>query len=119
PGDADACVGRGVAYLRDLAYDNAIADFTEAIRLSPTCTTAYNFRGLASLANACLGKGEYGKAIADFTEAIRLDPKHAAAYHSRGYSYALMGEKAKAEADFAQANRLGYRPGQDPGGGDK
>ena len=51
-------------------------------------------------------KGEYDKAIADFTEGIRLDPKNAAAYHFRGRAYSKKSEKAKAEADFAQAKKL-------------
>lgn len=106
---------RGIAFLRVRDFDNAIADFAEVIRICPTCTVAYDSRGLAYLANACLAKGEYEKAIADFIEAIRFDPKHAAAYHFRGYAYSQMGEKAKAEADFAQAKKLGYKHGESRG----
>jgi len=53
-------------------------------------------------------KGDPDKAIADYTEAIRLNPKYATAYYGRGYAYGQKGETAKAEADFAQAKKLGY-----------
>jgi tetratricopeptide (TPR) repeat protein len=52
-------------------YGGAIGDYTEAIRLSPSCAEAYNNRG-----NAKDAKGDHDGAIADFTEAIRIDLKH-------------------------------------------
>jgi len=52
----------------------------------------------------------FDKAIADFNEAIRLDPKDPQAYQNRGIAYEKKGEKAKAEEDFAQAKKLGYKP---------
>ena len=48
-------------------------------------------------------------AIADYTEAIRLDPKKAEAYYGRGCSYKNKGDQGKADADFAQAEKLGYK----------
>jgi Flp pilus assembly protein TadD len=38
-----------------------------------------------------------------------LNPKYAKAYYSRGLSYKKKGETAKAEEDFAQAKKLGYK----------
>ena len=55
-------------------------------------------------------KGEHDNAIANFTEAIRLNPKDAKAYQGRGAVYHNKGEQAKAEADFAKAKELGYKP---------
>jgi Flp pilus assembly protein TadD len=54
-------------------------------------------------------KGDIDKAIADLDEAIRLDPDDANTYQYRGLAYEKKGEKAKAEADFAQAKKLGYK----------
>src|ERR1700722_12709674 len=48
-------------------YDNAIADFSEAIRLEPKNADAYNRRSLV-----WSDKKDYDKAIADSNEAIRL-----------------------------------------------
>jgi Flp pilus assembly protein TadD len=53
-------------------------------------------------------KGDFDKAIADYTEAIRLNPQCAEAHYGRGVAYEKKGEKAKAEADFAQAKKLGF-----------
>jgi Flp pilus assembly protein TadD len=54
-------------------------------------------------------RNEPDRAIADCTEAIRLDPKNALAYLGRGNCYNKKGERARAEDDFAQARRLGYK----------
>jgi Tfp pilus assembly protein PilF len=56
-------------------------------------------------------KGDIDKAIADLTDAIRLDPKSAGTYHDRGLAYHKKGEEVKAKEDFAQAKKLGYKPG--------
>ena len=43
------------------------------------------------------------------THAIRLNPKDASAYYLRGWAYQQKGDKAKAEEEFAQAKKLGYK----------
>ena len=55
---------------------------------------------------SCLEKGDYDKAIVDYTEAIRLNPRFADAYLDRAGCYWRKGEKAKAEADFAEYKKL-------------
>jgi tetratricopeptide (TPR) repeat protein len=49
-------------------YEQAIADYDEAIRLEPEAAT-YHSRGLAKL-----HLQQYEQAIADYDEAIRLEP---------------------------------------------
>jgi Flp pilus assembly protein TadD len=56
-----------------------------------------------------IAQAEFDKAILDFTEAIRLNPSFGEAYQQRGLAYEKSGEKAKAEEDFAQAKKLGYK----------
>jgi len=82
-------------------YDNAIADFTEAIRLDPTSAFAYCLR-----AAAYCDKDDCDSAIADYTEAIRLKPEDAEAYYNRGLAYQEQGHHAEAESDFATAKGL-------------
>jgi tetratricopeptide (TPR) repeat protein len=72
PMTAGAYLDRGIRLGNQGEHDSAIADFTEAIRLSPKYTAAYYNRGIAYAK-----KGDYDRAIADYTQAIRLDPDHA------------------------------------------
>ena len=55
-------------------YDNAIADYTEAIAMTSTNAGSIYNRG-----TAWYYKQEYDKAIADYTAVIELDPDFAGA----------------------------------------
>ncbi len=102
-------LGRAHAYYANLGkYDQAIADFTEAIRLRPTdrlfpivVAEVHHDRG-----KVYVRQGKYDQAIADFTEAIRIDPKDAEAYENRGHAYEKLGDTARAQADLAMAKKL-------------
>ena len=73
-------------------YDQAISDFTMAIRLDPKCALAYYNRHLAYQS-----KGDYLKAIADLTAATHPNPKSLAlAFYDRGVS---LGMKARRDCD--------------------
>jgi tetratricopeptide (TPR) repeat protein len=91
----------GLASFGKQDYDKAISDFTEAIRLDPSCARAYYNRGLAYEQ-----KDNLDKAFSDYNEAIRLDPNFALAYMNRGNLYLHTGNRAKANADFATERRL-------------
>ena len=82
-------------------YQEAVRDYTEAIRLDPKYAPAYNNRG-----NAYNDLKQYEKAIRDHTEAIRLDPKYAHAYSNRGNVYKALKQYEKAIRDHTEAIRL-------------
>ena len=126
---------RAEAYAERAAHDEAIADYTEALKLNANYAVAYAGRGQVKLAKgdimgaiadlseairlepmvtalyvtrgyAHLVKGNPDAAIVDFTVAIRLDPKNASAYNNRGLAYRKKGDLKRAVADYSDAIRL-------------
>ena len=105
PNREELYYNRGLAYAKQEESDLAIADFNKAIELNPNTERAHKQRGIAYAR-----KGNYNFAIRDFNKAIELNPNDAAAYYGRGLTYRAKGEPDKAEADSAEAKRLGYKP---------
>src|SRR5258708_12233462 len=90
--------GRGSFNRKD--YDRAIADYGEAIKLSPKDATAFTHR-----CEAYESKEDHVAAIADCTEAIKNDPKYGWPYNNRGVAYYGLHEYDAALADHAEAIR--------------
>ena len=91
-------------------YEQAMADYTQAIRLDPNYSTPYMRRG-------CLYSemGEYDKAIADLTQAIAIAVSQGADatnslvnywYIERGKAYYLKDNREMAIGDFDEAIRV-------------
>jgi tetratricopeptide (TPR) repeat protein len=76
----------------------AIADYSEAIRLSPGSADFYIERGHVYI----VAKG-VDAAIADLTEAIRLTPQSYQAYNERGLAYFRKGDLVRAQEDITAA----------------
>src|SRR5262249_36854771 len=76
PDNVRARVNRGDAYLRQGQYEQALADYAEAIRLDPHDTQAHQGR-----AEALYDVRDYDGALADCAEVLRLDPEAARAYN--------------------------------------
>lgn len=95
---------RGEEFRKKGEFDNAIQEYTEAIKLNPMFSWPYNNRGLARAA-----KGEFDEALKDFADAIRLDPKYAFAFNNRGLVRAAKGELENAMKDYTEAIRLSPR----------
>ena len=100
--DAEAYLKRGEAAAGAHKYDDAIADYNEAIRLRPDYAEAYNDRGHAYHWKG--GNGE--RAVADFTRAIELRPNYPTAYNNRGVVYMAGGHAARAIPEFDRALEL-------------
>jgi tetratricopeptide (TPR) repeat protein len=88
---------RGANYLQKRAYDKAIGDCDQAIRLDPHFAAAYNNRG-----SAYLQKRDFDKAIVDFEHAIQLDPKDARVHMNCGTAYMGKRNYDKAIAAYDQ-----------------
>jgi Flp pilus assembly protein TadD len=82
--------------------DQAIINYTEAIKRNPKFTKAYNNRGIAYIR-----KQQFDLAITDFTKAIELDPKNGKIYNNRAMAYWQKGEIARARQDIQKAQSLG------------
>lgn len=98
---AIAYTNRGGTYSDKGEFDRAIADFDQAIKLSPNLVGAYYNRG-----KTYHRKGNYHRAIADYTQAVSLNPKFVEAYSNRGNAYEKSGQRDKAVADFRKALEL-------------
>jgi tetratricopeptide (TPR) repeat protein len=97
---AKAYSTRGAAYHSTRKFDEAIRDFSHAIRLYPEWSQAHFSRGWSY---QC--KGEPDKAIQDFTEAIRHDQNAGWAYYDRGLLYLRRQQWDPAIGDFTEASR--------------
>ncbi|MBN1365044.1 MAG: tetratricopeptide repeat protein [Syntrophaceae bacterium] len=79
--DAEAYLGRGIAYGNLGKYKKAIADFNKAIKLSQKDANVYYNRGIAYLKI-----GNHKKAKKDFNKAIELNPRYAKACTDHGFA---------------------------------
>lgn len=109
PNNAEVYIKRGYAFAthsmadgeNQIFFDEAIADFTKAIKIDPKATDAYLRRaGLYSQ------KNDHDPAIADYNQVLRIDPNNAEAYAFRGGLYSQKGKYDQASADFNEALRL-------------
>jgi len=88
--------------------DQAIHNYSEAIKINPKMVKAYNNRGVAYI-----WKKQYNLAIADFDTAIKLDPKNGHAYNNRAVAHFYNGETDKARQDVQKAQSLGISVNSD------
>ena len=102
PKDISAYKSRGKFYHNEIYnYDNAIADYTEAIKINPNNTESYILRG-----SAFNDKGEKNNAIADYTKAIEIDQKSVRAYLARADFYFDEKDYDKAITDCTEAIKI-------------
>ena len=53
--------------------------------------------------NRALKKGDYAQAVEQYSHSIRLYPENARTYYNRAIAYEKLGERKKAEGDYARA----------------
>ena len=95
----------GQKYLTELNYTEAVASFTEAIKLDPNNIQAYMGR-----AEAYLALGEYDKALADYQFVSRkaedVPYTQALSYIGQAEVYEKTGQPARAVSDYGKAKVL-------------
>ena len=83
-------------------YEDAIANYNEAIRLNPNDASAYYQQ--RALAKAQIG--QYEEAIAVYDEAIQLYPDEAFFYRQRGSMKEQLGRYEEAQEDRQRSEGL-------------
>jgi Flp pilus assembly protein TadD len=92
---------KGDAFAAKMDWDHAIAEYREAIRMSPTDNTAHSRLG------AALGhKGDWHGDIAEQREAIRIDSADSSAHRELGFALGHKGDCDGAIAEGREAVRL-------------
>ncbi len=93
-------LARGTALFEQSKWDEAIAEYREALRLKPDDAVAHR-----NLGAALYGKGDLDGAIAEYREALRLQPNYAQAHANLGVAL-----KAKSDRGGAVAEKTGTSP---------
>lgn len=95
---------RALAYAQSGEVGRALADYTEAIRISPQDANIYSNRAAIYLLI-----NDPARAQTDLEAALRLDPKNPKALYNQGAFYLKQGENDKAHAMFSQiiTNNIG------------
>jgi tetratricopeptide (TPR) repeat protein len=93
---------RGITYAELGLYEEALADYAEALRLDPNYALAYLNRGI-TFADYL---GRRAEALADYSESLRIDPNRALAYFDRGNTYKALGRYQEALVDYGAALQI-------------
>lgn len=95
---AKAALYRGICYAYLENYDQAFADFNQALRHDIYLADAYNERG-----SIYQMRGDFHAALEDYNHALHIDDRHYAAYYNRGLTLEELGHYPEAEHDLSQA----------------
>jgi tetratricopeptide (TPR) repeat protein len=95
-------VNRGILYIWNRHYQDALKDFNTALQIRPD-----NAEAFANRANVFTMQRRYSVAITDYSRAIELHShKLFAVYYGRGVAYEATGKYAEAEKDYRMALEL-------------
>jgi tetratricopeptide (TPR) repeat protein len=82
-------------------YEEAIEDYSAAIRIEPNNAVYFNNRG-----NSKRKLGRHEEAIEDYSEAIRINPSAAEYFNNRGRSKDELGRHEEAIEDYSAAIQI-------------
>ena len=105
--EAEEHFSAGVQLQNQERWEEAIAEYDEAIRLDPQNADAYSNRGFTYFK-----LDQFEQAIQDYGEAIRLDPRNPMIYANRAVMYRLVDKNDEAIADLEKVISLTDSPEQ-------
>lgn len=92
---------RGFVAMNEQRFQEAMLDFSEAIKITPQDARVYEQRAAVEMK-----VNEYDKALADYSQAIKLNPSEVRVYLYRAYVYELKGDIKNSMADTAKVLKL-------------
>ena len=101
PNLAVAYQQRGYVSQKEQRFNEAIADFGEAIKVNPRDTRIYEQRAAVEMKINALDQ-----ALADYSETIKLNPNEVRFYLYRGYIYELKGDIDNSMAETEKALKV-------------
>ena len=101
PADAEAHRRRGQGLYSQGKFDEAIAEYKEALRINPRYAPAHN--GLGTALNR---QEKLDEAVAAYKEAIRIQPGYAQAHYNLGLSLGAQGNLDEAIPAYKEAIRI-------------
>lgn len=108
---------RGHRKIDEREYEEAIADYTEAIKIDPGEWSNYQNRGatreMLLFRSGATTLNEYRGVLADYTEAITLDPNAPVSYYQRGKLIAKVGRTQDAVLDLEKALQIAEAGGHE------
>ena len=96
-----AYYNRGIVYMNEKKYDQALYDYSKAIALNPNYPEPYYNRGIVFM-----NEKRYDQALDDFSKAIKFNPKFIQAYINRGIVFMKEGKYLQAINDCNKAIEL-------------
>lgn len=87
---------RGVAHQAMGNYDEAMLDYTKALKINPKMTDAYYNKAYIALSRKDIDNPDIKKAVKDLEKAIELDPKFIDALYAMAAAQKKLGDYHKA-----------------------
>jgi tetratricopeptide (TPR) repeat protein len=92
---------RAAAYVGEQKFPEAVADFSEALKISPRDAGIYERRAAVEMK-----MNEVDKALADYSEAIKLNPNEVRYYLYRSYILETKGDLKGSMADTEKVLKM-------------
>jgi Flp pilus assembly protein TadD len=93
--------GRGYAFAKNQQFQEAIQDYTEAIKIKPNDPRIYEQRAAVEMKMY-----DYDKALADYSELIKLKPNEVRYLNYRAYIYEVKDDVQNSMADTEKVLKL-------------